>query len=127
MVRAFPELRVTFGGNSRVPDVCVYRWERVPRDPAGRVADEFTVPPDGAIEIVSPRQSVNKLIRRCLWYVAHGVPLALLVDPADESVIRFRPDEQPCALRSADQIDFPDLLPDLQFTVESLFAALSME
>src|SRR5262245_1397536 len=38
---ALPELRVTFGGFSRVPDVAVYRAERVPRDAAGRVVDDF--------------------------------------------------------------------------------------
>jgi Uma2 family endonuclease len=127
LARAFPELRVTFGGVSRVPDVSVYRWERVPRDGAGKVADDFTVPPDIAIEIVSPQQSVNQLIRRCLWYVDHGVPLALLVDPEDESVIRFRPNEEPRALRGADQIDLADVVPDLRLAVQELFAALSMD
>src|SRR5919204_4704254 len=32
---AFPELRVTFGGRSYVPDVSVFRWERLPRTPEG--------------------------------------------------------------------------------------------
>ena len=41
LARAFPELRTTFGGVSRVPDVAVYRWERIPRDAAGDVADDF--------------------------------------------------------------------------------------
>ena len=26
---ALPELRATYGGRSRVPDVAVYRWERI--------------------------------------------------------------------------------------------------
>src|SRR5947208_16599976 len=38
---AFPELRATYAGISLVPDVSVYRWERIPRDEAGRVADDF--------------------------------------------------------------------------------------
>lgn len=38
---AFIELRSTYAGMSRVPDVSVYRWERVPRDPDGRVANDF--------------------------------------------------------------------------------------
>ena len=35
---AFPELRCTFGGASLVPDVAVFRWERIPFLPSGRIA-----------------------------------------------------------------------------------------
>src|SRR5205823_1603434 len=62
--RALPELRTTFAGRSRVPDVAIYLWDRVPRDTRGRIADDFFDPPDVAIEIVSPGQSVNRLIQR---------------------------------------------------------------
>ena len=64
-MRAFTELRATFGGHSYVPDVSVYLWERVPLDARGRVANDFVEPPD--VEIVSPEQSVNALVRRCVW------------------------------------------------------------
>jgi Uma2 family endonuclease len=126
LARAFPELRVTFAGVSVVPDVVVYRWERIPRDPAGEVADDFREPPDIAVEIVSPGQSVNSLVRRCLWYVAHGVPVALLVDPDDRSVIVFRPDQQAIALRGAALIDLGDIVPGLQFSVQALFESLAL-
>src|SRR5438128_379022 len=39
LARAFPELRSTFAGVSRVPDVSVYLWARLPRDSKGRVAN----------------------------------------------------------------------------------------
>jgi Uma2 family endonuclease len=123
---AFPELRTTFAGSSFVPDVSVYRWERIARDAAGRVANDFLEPPDIAIEIVSPGQGVNVLVRRCLWYVAHGVPLALLVDPHDQSVIVFRPDRPAVALRGDDQIDFSDIIPGLRLAVQELFSWLIM-
>src|SRR5436190_9807814 len=82
VAQVFPELRATFGGASRVPDISVYRRDRIPLDANGLIVDDFTEPPDIAIEIVSPEQSVNALVRRCVWYVAHGVQMALLVDPA---------------------------------------------
>ncbi|MBI2942387.1 MAG: Uma2 family endonuclease, partial [Chloroflexi bacterium] len=85
LATAFPELRATFAGRSYVPDVAVYRWERIPRTPSGKVANDFFEPPDIVVEIVSPEQSVNALVRRCLWYGDHGVRVALLVDPQDES------------------------------------------
>jgi Uma2 family endonuclease len=126
LAMAFPELRFATAQRSPVPDVAVYLWDRIPRDERGRVADNFREAPDIAIEIVSPEQSVNSLIRRCLWYVAHGVRLALLVDPKDESVLVFRPNQIPSPRRGADRIDFDDVLPGLTMTVDELFASLTL-
>ena len=38
LARAFTETRVTFDGASLVPDVVVYRWDRIPRTPAWSTA-----------------------------------------------------------------------------------------
>ena len=124
VVHAFPELRTTYGGRSFVPDVAVYRLERIPHTPDGKVANDFLAPPDIAIEIVSPRQTVNALVRRCLRYVALGVRAALLVDPDDESVILFRPDGSAVALRGAGEVDLGDIAPGFRLTVADLFARL---
>ncbi len=126
LARAFPELRATFGGASRVPDVAVYRWDRIPVDARGRVVNDFREAPDIAVEIVSPEQSTNALVRRCLWYVGNGVRIALLVDPADESVLVFRPDQTPQARRGPDQLDLRDVVPDFELTVQELFDSLSL-
>src|SRR5207248_6533352 len=98
-ILAVVELRVTFGGKSVVPDLSVFRRERVPLDADGSPQDDIFIPPDLTVEIASPRQSINKLVRRCLWYVANGVQIALLVDAYDRSVLLFRPGIQPEGLR----------------------------
>jgi len=56
--------------------------------------------------------------------VEHGVQLALLVDPVDRSVLLFRPNAIPRALRAADQIDLSEVLPGFEATVNELFSAL---
>lgn len=118
------ELRVSFAGMSRVPDVAVYRWERIPRDASGRVVDDFFEPPDIAIEIVSPKQSINRLFRRCLSYVHAGVQAAVLIDPSDESVLVVRPGRETVALRAGETLDSSDIIPDLRLEVAALFEAL---
>jgi len=123
---AFPELRATFAGRSYVPDVSVYRWERIPRDSSGRVAQDFLLPPDVAIEIISPGQGVTGLVRRCLWYVGNGVTAALLVDPEDESILLFRASQSPLALSGEDRLDLPDVLPGFALSAGELFAALTL-
>lgn len=123
---AFTELRATYGGQSLVPDVSVYRWDRIPRTEAGIVADDFWEPPDVAIEIVSPQQSVNRLMRRCLRFIEDGVAIALLVDPRDDSVIDFRPGVPPRALRGDDHIDLTEVAPGFALTVRELFDSLKL-
>jgi Uma2 family endonuclease len=121
---AFPELRTIFGGAAYVPDVSVYRWERVPHDASGAVADDFVEPPDVAIEIVSPGQRVNALIRRSVWYVDNGVRVALVVDPDDESVLVFRSGQPTRAAQGGDAIDLAEVLPGFQLTAGQVFASL---
>jgi Uma2 family endonuclease len=99
---------------------------RIPIDARGQVANEFTVPPDIAIEIVSPEQSLTALVRRCLWYVDNGVRVALIVDPADESVLAFRPDRPASSWSGSDRIDVREVLPDFELSVDQLFASLRM-
>lgn len=121
---AFPELRVTFAGMSRVPDVAVYAWQRIPRGEDGTVLDDFWEPPDIAIEILSPGQSTNRLLRRCLSYVANGVRAAVLIDPDDESVIIVRPGGITTGLVAGDMLDLSDIVPELTIPVGALFATL---
>src|SRR4051794_4618948 len=124
---AFPELRTTYAGASFVPDVAVYRWARIPIDADGEVVDEFVLPPDLAVEIVSPRQSRPKLRRQCRWYVDNDVPLALLVDPRHHTVEMFEPGAPERLLRGAEVIDCTAIVPGARLTVDDLFACLRLD
>ena len=85
----------------------------------GLTLDEFLAQPaqDVALEFadaeatqeMSPEQSVDRLIRRCLLFAATSVPLTRLLDPMDESVLEFRADEPPRALVGDDAIDLGHL------------------
>ena len=124
LARAFPELRATYGGGSAVPDVAVYLWDRVPLTPAGEVANVFRESPDTAVEIVSPEQSVPKLVAKCEWYIRHGVRIALLIDPDHRTVRLFRPGTTPRMPRGTDRIDLDEVLSGFELTVDALFATL---
>jgi Uma2 family endonuclease len=124
LAMAFAETRDVFGGSSPVPDVSVYRWDRVPRDARGRLTNDYVGPPDIAVEIRSPRQTIASQVRRCEWYVERGVAIALFLNPNDESVRLFRPDTPMAVLRGADRIDLDSVLPDFELTVQELFESL---
>lgn len=123
---AFTELRETFAGLSRVPDVSVYRWDRIPRDAEGRVVDDFLEPPDIAIEIASPGQRVSALLHRCQTFVANGVQAAVLINPADESVWVVRVAREPVPLGRGETLDLSDIIPDLRLEISALFDALNV-
>jgi ADP-ribose pyrophosphatase YjhB (NUDIX family)/Uma2 family endonuclease len=88
---SFTETRTTFAGRSRVPNLCLYAWARIPRTATGRVGSRYLTPPDLAVEVISPGQTVQDLSERCRWYVANGVRIALLVDYFTEAVTRLTP------------------------------------
>lgn len=126
IARAFSELRASYGGRSYVPDLSVYRWDRIPINDAGKIAHDFFDPPDIAFEIVSPQQSVTGRVRRYLWYVENGVQIAVLIEPDDESVLVFRAGQTPQALHGDDRIDLDEVLPGFDLTVQELFDSLRM-
>ena len=128
IARAFTELRCTFAGHSRVPDLSVFRWPRIPRDERGKLqTDECFVPPDIAVEIRSPGQTIAALTRDCEWYVANGVALALLVLTTRESVRLFLPGQPWRELKRDEAIDFGPVIPGARLTVRDLFAALDAD
>jgi len=122
--RAFTELRASFANMSRMPDIAVYRWERIPVDVDGNIVDDFFEPPDVAVEIISPGQSVNRLIPRCLTFLRAGVKATDLIDPPDRSIVVMRQDERAVILREGEQLDLSDVIPELRLDVKAVFAAL---
>ena len=124
LVRMFTETRITFDGISTVPDLIIYRRDRIPREADGQIAQDFTVPPDVAVEIFSPGQSRPKTIERCRWYVENGVRLAVFADPSRRTVQLFRPGAETSDLRTTDVLDLGDVLPEFALTVDELFAPL---
>ena len=114
------------GAASLVPDVAVYLVERIPTKPNGEVADDFFVPPDVAVEIVSPGQSMRAMRARAQWFVEHGVRLVLIVQPRGRSIYVVDPDGERGPLRGADVVELGDVLPDFSFVVRDLFAAIDI-
>jgi Uma2 family endonuclease len=122
---AFPELRCVFGSDVIVPDVAVFRWERIPRNASGRIANRFEVHPDWAIEILSPEQSQTKVLGKLLHCSQHGTELGWLVDPEDESILIIFPQQRVQLLKGESQLPILSGI-DLQLTVNQVFAWLTL-
>jgi Uma2 family endonuclease len=94
IAKAFPELRCNFGGESIVPDIAVFRWERIPLDPSGTIANRFNIYPDWSIEILSPDQKTTKVLNKLLHCSRNGSELGWLISPEEESIIAVFPEQK---------------------------------
>ncbi|MEB3338939.1 MAG: Uma2 family endonuclease, partial [Leptolyngbyaceae bacterium] len=120
---AFPELRCTFGGRSLVPDAAVFRWDQIPLDAAGEIANGFEYPPDWTVEILSLEQKTTKVIRNILHCLKYGAQLGWLIDPEERVILVFRPDQIPSEYTGDDILP---VLPGLEInlTVNQVFGWL---
>jgi Uma2 family endonuclease len=125
VAKAFPELRCTFGERSIVPDISVFRWQRIPLQPSGRIENRFLIQPDWAIEILSPEQSQTKVLGNLLHCIQQGTELGWLIDSAEDSILALLPDQRIQLLRGTDLLP---MLPgiDLTLTVDQVFGWLCL-
>lgn len=124
--RAFAELRCTFGGRSIVPDVSVFSWARIPRDPTGEIANSFAIAPDWTIEILSPDQSQTKVTKNILHCLNHGTQMGWLIDPAEQTIFVYLPQQQLTVFDEPAQIlPCPAFAKHLSLTVATLWGWLS--
>jgi Uma2 family endonuclease len=122
---ALPELRCTFGGATVVPDVAVFRWERIPREESGRIANRFESHPDWAIEILSPEQSQTKVLRNLLHCSRNGTELGWLILPDEDSILTILPNQRIELLGGTDQLPVLSNI-NLSLTVEQVFSWLNL-
>jgi Uma2 family endonuclease len=120
---AFAEPRVVTPGWAPLPDVAYYRKERIVPESRRRFG-KIEIPPDIAVEIVSPDQSVGEQLKKCLRYADVGVAISLVVDPYDETIYAIRPGQTLRVLRGDDRIDLDDVLPGFELTVQALFDSI---
>ena len=124
LAKVLPELRTTYSGRSYVPDISVFRRERLPRRTKGQPMGHLFLLPDLAIEIILPGQRVAALARKCQWYVDHGAQVALLVDDRHETIRAFRPGVPPVVHPRGDRIALDEIVPGLHLVVDDVFVAL---
>ncbi len=129
---AFPELRCTYpagsrssvyGGRSIVSDAAVFRWQRIPFDANGEVANAFGTYPDWTVEILSPDQTTTKVVRNILHCLKQGSQLGWLVDPEERVILVFHPEPLPTEFVGDEVLPvLPGLA--LALTVNDMFAWL---
>jgi Uma2 family endonuclease len=120
--QAFPELRCTFAGRSIVPDIAVFRTERIPRDSNGDVANVFNLHPDWTIEILSPHQSQTKVIRNILNCLDCGTDMGWLLDPEEFCIFVYGVNKSVQVFEEPGMVlPVPDFAQGVRLTVGEIF------
>ncbi|WP_353930486.1 Uma2 family endonuclease [Okeanomitos corallinicola TIOX110] len=122
---AFPELSCTFDGATIVPDISVFRWERIPKTASGKISNRFEVHPDWVIEILSPEQQQKKVLTKLLHCSRNGTELGWLMNPEEESVIAVFPGQKIELYDNNDQLAIIAGI-NLELTVSEVFSWLSL-
>ena len=125
IAKAFPELRCIFGGLAIVPDIAVFRWERIPRLPSGRIANRFEIHPDWVIEILSPEQKYKQVLSKLLHCADYETELGWLVDSDDESILVVDSDRRVKEFKNSDYLPVLTGI-ELNITVQEVFSWLSL-
>lgn len=124
IAHAYTELRCTFSGSAIVPDITVFEWQRIPRRPNGRIANKFEIHPDWVIEILSPEQSPSRVIHKITFCLKHGTKLGWFIEPGDESVMVFQPNQLPDVKYGDEKLPVIEVLADWQLSVTDVFSWL---
>jgi Uma2 family endonuclease len=123
--RVMVELRCIFGPSdderAYVPDLCVVARAALSGKRYLRAA------PDLAVAVLSPGQNQARFRAKVQFYLAHGVRLVWVVDPAMSTVMVLTPEQQPRLLGSEDVLDGGEVLPGFSLAVREIFDQAQLE
>jgi Uma2 family endonuclease len=122
--RAGTELRCTFGGVSLVFDVSFFVLDRMPAFRRNSEAPDVLYPPDIAVEILSPGQTVGEQSARLRFAIRRGTRIGWLIHPIRETVTVYRPRRRAEILRAGDTLSGEDVLPGYRLPINELFGWL---
>jgi Uma2 family endonuclease len=109
--------------NDYIPDVGYISKERLPERPARGVS----IPPDLAVEVVSPTDSIKKVQRKAKKYLRFGTKMVWIVYPEDQTVDVCLPDpDMPDGMRVHEvgmdgMLDGDAVLPGFKLAVKDIF------
>jgi Uma2 family endonuclease len=102
------------------PDVGFFRPGRYPEDYPER--GFYPMPPDLAVEVISPTDERADIENKQKLYARAGVPLVWWVDPEQRTIAVYRPGQAPEVLDGSGTLDGGDVLPGFSLAVERIFA-----
>jgi Uma2 family endonuclease len=102
----------------RGPDVAVYADAATFEELHPKYGE---VPPLLAVEVLSPEDRPNRVLRKVAGYLAAGVRVVWLIDPEDRTVTVHLPGQSPVLVESTGELTGGDVLPGFACRVSEFF------
>ena len=114
-----PDTTFRIGENERIPDVAFVAAARLPVE--GEPEGIGLMPPDLAVEIISPNDLYEKVISKVEEYLAGGVRQVWLLSPEHKIVTIFHAPTRTTILTEADDLVSEEILPEFRCRIAELF------
>ncbi len=85
------------------------------------------VPPDLAVEVLSPSDRAREVKSKVAMWLATGCRLVWVVDPKKRTVAVYSPEEEMSLLSDKDQVSGGSVLPGFRSPVRAFFADLDFD
>lgn len=113
-------------GNWRSPDISFFAKERL-QGMAELPTGFLEGAPDLAVEVLSPRNTVEEIHDKLVEYFENGSRLVWLVHPSEHYVLVYRSSQEPDRLlKSVDFLEGEEVIPGFALPVAHLFQKLSL-
>ena len=118
-----PDATFRIGENQRIPDVAFVAATRFPVE--GEPEGIWPMPPDLAVEIISPNDLYERVISKVEEYLAAGVRQVWLISPEHRNVTIYSSPTHTTILTEADDLVSDELLPGFRCRIADLFRSPS--
>jgi len=106
------------GERMLIPDIAFVSKARIPEN-----ADKASpIPPDLAVEVVSPTDMLNRIVEKAFAYLAAGTQLVWVVEPKSKTVMVYRSETDIKLLTRNDTLTGEDVVEGFACPVAELFA-----
>ena len=109
------------GGNERIPDLAFVSAVRIP--PEGEPDTKWPMPPDLAVEVISPNDLYEKVYAKVREYLAAGVKQVWLVSPEHHTVTIYRSATNMTAFPGDGALVSEDLFPGFCCPLREIFTS----
>lgn len=116
--RVCPHLSLSLNGWETIPDISVFRQGVLTEDWRND-EDEVLLPPDLVVEVLSPQQNLQPLVRKIVRYLESGVKSCWLVQPMTHLVVLYNPSQPEASFSNGVMHDPPT---GIDMSIDELFA-----
>jgi Uma2 family endonuclease len=102
------------------PDVSFVHHDRVPQ--GGSPKGFWTGPPDLAVEIISPGDTLKEVVEKAAEYLSYGTRIVWVINPRNRTAMVYGPDHEPRIIAENESLDGGDLLPGFLLPLAELFS-----